>query len=65
MKSHMQIFECVQQPGEAMVVPNNWGHAVLNVETSVGVAMELYDIHEKTHSPKDLDLIRRGLMPSC
>ncbi|EGB02224.1 expressed protein, partial [Aureococcus anophagefferens] len=32
---------CVQRAGDVLFVPNNWGHAVLNLRTSVGVAAEL------------------------
>ena len=32
---------CVQRAGDVLFVPNNWGHAVLNLETAVGVAAEL------------------------
>lgn len=34
------LLECVQQPGEAIFVPQAWGHGVLNIETSIGAAME-------------------------
>jgi oxalate decarboxylase/phosphoglucose isomerase-like protein (cupin superfamily) len=33
-------FECVQGGGDIIFVPRNWGHAVLNEETSVGYARE-------------------------
>ena len=33
-------LECVQAAGEVMFIPNNWGHAVLNLESVVGVAVE-------------------------
>lgn len=33
-------LQCVQQPGEVVLIPRDWGHAVLNVETSIGVAAE-------------------------
>jgi hypothetical protein len=31
-------MECMQQAGDVMYVPMTWGHAVLNVQTSIGVA---------------------------
>ena len=40
-KQQGRVFECVQQPGEAMVVPLGWGHAALNIETSIGAAFEI------------------------
>lgn len=33
-------LECVQEAGDIMYVPTDWGHGVLNLETSVGVATE-------------------------
>jgi hypothetical protein len=32
---------CVQRAGDVMYVPPGWGHAVLNLNTSVGVAIEM------------------------
>lgn len=34
-------LECIQEAGDIMYVPHSYGHAVLNVEDSVAVAMEL------------------------
>ena len=31
---------CVQRPGDVVYVPENWGHAVVNLEDSVAVAFE-------------------------
>ena len=33
-------YECVQLPGDVVVVPEGWAHAVLNARASVGVAQE-------------------------
>ena len=33
-------LECTQNAGDVIFVPAGWAHAVLNVETSVGVALE-------------------------
>ena len=33
-------LECVQRPGDIVYVPENWGHAVVNVEDSIAVAYE-------------------------
>ena len=40
LKKTEQLFECIQQPGDVIYVPESWAHSVINVETSVGVAME-------------------------
>lgn len=39
-RGNASMWECVQQPGEALMVPELWGHAVLNIESSVGAAFE-------------------------
>ena len=33
-------LECVQEAGDVLYVPCDWGHGVLNLEASVGVAVE-------------------------
>jgi len=33
-------FHCIQEEGDALYVPAGWGHAVLNLATSIGVAVE-------------------------
>ena len=35
-----EIIECTQEAGDVMYVPHGWGHAVLNTQTSIGVAVE-------------------------
>mmetsp|Transcript_34625 Transcript_34625/g.78457 ORF Transcript_34625/g.78457 Transcript_34625/m.78457 type:complete len:252 (-) Transcript_34625:592-1347(-) len=35
-------LECVQQGGDILLVPAQWGHATLNIETSVGMAIEFW-----------------------
>jgi oxalate decarboxylase/phosphoglucose isomerase-like protein (cupin superfamily) len=35
------VFECVQQPGDVLYVPDHWGHAVLNLQPAVGFAAEV------------------------
>ena len=35
--------QCDQHPGEVFFVPDQWGHAVLNLKDSVAVA---YEFHE-------------------
>ena len=33
-------MECVQEAGDLLLVPNWWGHATINIETSIGTAFE-------------------------
>lgn len=35
-----EILQCTQEAGDVMYVPHGWGHAVLNTQTSIGVAVE-------------------------
>ena len=35
------MFQCIQEAGDIMYVPENYGHAVLNLEDSVAVAAEM------------------------
>ena len=32
--------ECVQRPGDVVYIPENWGHAVVNLADSIAVAYE-------------------------
>ena len=34
------FYTCIQEEGDALYVPAGWGHAVINLETSIGVAVE-------------------------
>ena len=36
-----RVVECVQRSGEVLFVPTNWYHGLLNLETSVGIAVEI------------------------
>lgn len=38
--SGTRAWECVQYPGDLIVLPDMWGHAVINLQESVGVASE-------------------------
>ena len=42
-KGPVQMFECTQEAGQVIYVPEQWGHAVINVQDSVAVA---YEFHE-------------------
>ena len=33
-------LECTQFAGDVMYVPRGWGHAILNMATSIGYALE-------------------------
>jgi oxalate decarboxylase/phosphoglucose isomerase-like protein (cupin superfamily) len=33
-------MECVQEAGDVIFVPRHWGHAVLNLQTTIGYALE-------------------------
>ena len=33
-------LECIQEAGDLLVVPSMWGHATINIETSIGMAFE-------------------------
>jgi hypothetical protein len=35
------VFECVQESNEAIFVPSFYGHATLNEQESVGIALEI------------------------
>ena len=35
------LFECVQEPGDIVYVPEDYGHAVLNMEESLAIAGEM------------------------
>ena len=39
-QSSPKPMECVQEAGDLLLVPNFWGHATLNIETSIGTAFE-------------------------
>ena len=39
-KQHVNVIQCVQRGGEAIFVPEGWGHAILNLQPSVGFASE-------------------------
>lgn len=34
-------FTCVQTAGDVLIIPESWGHGVLNIQESVAVASEL------------------------
>jgi hypothetical protein len=36
-------FECTQASGQALFIPSGWNHATLNLEWSIGVAIEVGD----------------------
>eukprot|EP01047_Picozoa_sp_COSAG01_P137803 COSAG01_NODE_68368_length_264_cov_0.660606_1_plen_60_part_01 len=36
-----RALECVQRAGEVLFVPTNWYHGIINLEPSVGIAVEV------------------------
>ena len=36
----IKAFTCVQTAGDVMIIPESWGHGVLNLQDSVAVASE-------------------------
>ena len=36
-------FECTQASGQALFITSGWNHATLNLEWSIGVAIEVGD----------------------
>ena len=40
------MLRCVQRPGDVLWVPDYWGHAVLNLDETVGVALEFLVFRE-------------------
>ncbi|XP_065890131.1 uncharacterized protein [Dysidea avara] len=38
--SDLKPLECVQHAGEMLYVPSNWGHATINLDESIGLAVE-------------------------
>ena len=45
-------MECVQLQGDVLIVPELWGHAVLNVQDSVAVASEVRGSSFRLDLPK-------------
>ena len=39
-KEEATVYECIQEPGDVLYVPEMWAHGVVNIAESVGVAME-------------------------
>ena len=37
---HRAVKRCVQEPGDVVVLPKRWGHLVVNLKPSVGIAKE-------------------------
>ena len=46
----------MQEAGDILYVPSNWGHGVLNLETSIGVAVE-FALHSREFTtPFNVDM---------
>ena len=50
-KSDAHVYECIQEPGDVIFVPEMWSHGVENLAESVGVAMEF---HLNTHKDETM-----------
>ena len=48
------LFEFVQEEGEVVYVPDNWGHNVLNLEPSVGISKQMGTFTWKDGLPDSL-----------
>ncbi len=35
-------LECVQETGDLVYIPDMWGHSVLNLADSIGIAYEMF-----------------------
>ena len=42
---HFRYSECIQEAGDALIVPDSWGHAVINLRSSVAVALEVAPVN--------------------
>ena len=40
--NYSDAVECIQLPGDVLYIPDNWGHAVINEEHSIGFAYEFH-----------------------
>jgi histone arginine demethylase JMJD6 len=46
--AHWQApLQCLQAAGDVLYVPRGWGHAVLNLNTSVGYAGDFVSAHRR------------------
>ena len=43
-------LECMQYPGDVVYVPLHWGHAVLNAQDSIGLAVEFSMKHDDQYN---------------
>merc|ERR1712154_159251 len=41
-KQNLTYYTFTQNPGDLVFIPHEWGHAVLNMQPSIGVAVELF-----------------------
>ena len=42
-EGHRRLLECDQVGGEVIFVPDQWGHAVINLKDSIAVAFEFHE----------------------
>jgi len=42
LKETVPIIECIQEANDVIFIPNNYNHCVLNLEDTMGIAVELF-----------------------
>lgn len=58
----VRMLTCVQTAGDVMIVPEAWGHGVLNIQESVAVATE-YKFSFVRSFPPVLSIIGENIAP--
>jgi len=38
---HVQALDCVQEPGTMLFIPEGWSHATINLDDTIGIAIEV------------------------
>jgi len=39
--THVQALDCVQEPGTMLFIPEGWSHATINLDDTIGIAIEV------------------------
>ena len=56
-----EFTECVQQQGDVLIVPELWGHAVLNTQDSIAVASEVKGSNYRLKLPRAYHDLSRNM----
>jgi len=56
-----EVIECMQRPGDVLIVPELWGHAVLNTQDAIAVASEVAGSNYRLPIPRAYRDLSRGL----